>query len=173
MNPQFEGNFLPFFRSHKMPRKGFKKNLFLEPDPKYKSEVVSRFINRMMYSGKKTVAANIVYDSFVVIENRLKKNGFEVFEQALKNVSPNIEVRPRRVGGATYQVPMEIRGERRNALAMRWLIQAARARPGKTMAEKLAGELMDAAQGTGATIKKKEDGQKMADANRAFSHFRF
>jgi small subunit ribosomal protein S7 len=156
-----------------MPRKGYKKNLFIASDAKYKSEVVTRFVNRLMVNGKKSVATNIVYDALTLIEGRAKKNGFEVFEQALKNASPTIEVRPRRVGGATYQVPMEIRGERRNALAMRWLIQAARSRPGKSMAEKLANELMDAAQGTGTTIKKKEDTTKMAEANKAFAHFRW
>jgi small subunit ribosomal protein S7 len=156
-----------------MPRKGYKKNLFIQPDAKYKSETITRFVNRLMLNGKKSVAMNIVYDAITIIEGRAKKNGFDVFEQALKNASPTIEVRPRRVGGATYQVPMEIRGERRNALAMRWLIQAARARPGKSMADKLANELMDAAQNTGTTIKKKEDTTRMAEANRAFAHFRW
>src|SRR5205814_6544593 len=131
------------------------------------------FVNRLMRGGKKSVALGLVYDSFEVVEGRMKKPGIEIFEQALRNASPMLEVRPRRVGGATYQVPMEIRGDRRNALAMRWLIQAARSRPGKSMAEKLANELMDAAQGTGNTIKRKEESHKMAEANKAFTHFRF
>src|SRR5712692_11145015 len=151
-----------------MPRKGFKKHKRILPDPKYKSETAANFINRLMLGGKKSTATSILYKSLEVVEGRMKKPGLEVFEQALRNASPMLEVRPRRVGGATYQVPMEIRGERRNALAMRWLIQAARSRPGKSMAEKLANELMDAAQGTGNTIKKKEEAHKMADANKAF-----
>ena len=156
-----------------MTRKPFKKHKRVMPDPKYKSDTLSAFVNRLMLSGKKSVALGIVYRSFDLIEGRMKKPGLEVFEQALKNASPLLEVRPRRVGGATYQVPMEIRGDRRSALAMRWLIQSARSRPGKSMPEKLANELMDAAQGTGNTIKKKEEVHKMADANTAFSHFRW
>jgi len=126
-----------------------------------------------MQRGKKSVAAGILYDSLDIIEKRAKKNALEVFEQALKNASPTLEVRPRRVGGATYQVPTEIKGDRKQSLAIRWLILSARARSGKSMAEKLAAELMDAAQGTGATIKKKEDMHKMAEANRAFAHYRW
>jgi small subunit ribosomal protein S7 len=156
-----------------MSRKGFQKHKRVLPDPKYKTEMAASFINRLMYGGKKSIATTILYDSFDLIESRMKKPGLEIFEQALRNASPMLEVRPRRVGGATYQVPMEIRGERRNALAMRWLIQAARSRPGKSMSEKLANELMDAAQGTGNTIKRKEEAHKMADANKAFSHFRW
>ncbi|MEP7198497.1 MAG: 30S ribosomal protein S7 [Chloroflexota bacterium] len=156
-----------------MTRKGYQKHKRILPDPKFKSETVSAFVNRMMVGGKKSTAISIIYKSFDIVEGRMKKPGIEVFEQALRNVSPMLEVRPRRVGGATYQVPMEIRGERRSALAMRWLIQAARSRPGKSMSEKLANELMDAAQGTGATIKKKEEAHKMAEANKAFSHFRW
>lgn len=156
-----------------MTRKGYKVHKRIVPDPKYNSESVSAFVNRLMLNGKKSVATSTIYKSFDLIEGRMKRPGIEVFEQALRNASPTLEVRPRRVGGATYQVPMEIRGERRQALAMRWLIQSARARPGKSMAEKLANELMDAAQGTGNTIKKKEDVHKMAEANKAFSHFRW
>ncbi len=156
-----------------MTRKGYKSHKQVLPDPKYKNQTVSAFINRLMLSGKKSIATSIVYDAMDIAEGRLKRPGIEVFEQALRNVSPTLEVRPRRVGGATYQVPMEIRGERRSALAMRWLIASARSRPGKSMAEKLAGEFMDAAQGTGNTIKKKEDSHKMAESNRAFSHFRW
>ena len=156
-----------------MTRKGYRTHKRIVPDPKYKNETVSAFINRLMLNGKKSVAMSIVYDAMDLAEGRLKRPGIEIFEQALRNVSPTLEVRPRRVGGATYQVPMEIRGERRSALAMRWLIAAARTRPGKSMAEKLASELMDAAQGTGNTIKKKEETHKMAEANKAFSHFRW
>src|SRR5919206_5125977 len=140
-----------------MTRKGYRTHKRIVPDPKYKNETVSAFINRLMLNGKKSTATSIVYDAIDIAEGRLKRPGIEIFEQALRNASPTLEVRPRRVGGATYQVPMEIRGERRGALAMRWLIAAARSRPGKSMAEKLAGELMDAAQGTGNTIKKKEE----------------
>jgi len=156
-----------------MTRKGYKKHKRSLPDPKYKNESVSAFVNRLMLSGKKSVAISMLYRSFDLIEGRMKKPGIEVFEQALRNAAPTLEVRPRRVGGATYQVPMEIRGDRRSALAMRWLIQSARSRPGKSMAEKLANELMDAAQGQGSTIKKKEEVHKMAEANKAFSHFRW
>src|SRR5437762_1852957 len=156
-----------------MTRKGYKTHKRVIPDPKYKNETVSAFINRLMLNGKKSVAMSIVYDAMDVAEGRLKRPGIEIFEQALRNASPMLEVRPRRVGGATYQVPMEIRGDRRNALAMRWLIQSARSRPGKSMAEKLANELMDAAQGTGNTIKRKEESHKMAEANKAFGHFRW
>ncbi len=156
-----------------MTRKGYKKHKRALPDPKYKSDSLAAFVNRLMLAGKKSTALRIVYSSFDLIEGRMKKPGLEVFEQALKNASPLLEVKPRRVGGATYQVPMEIRGDRRSALAMRWLISAARTRPGKSMAEKLANELMDAAQGTGNTIKRKEEVHKMAEANKAFSHFRW
>ena len=156
-----------------MTRKGYKKHKRITPDPKYNSETLSAFINRLMLNGKKSVATSTIYKSLDIVEGRMKKPGIEIFEQALRNASPTLEVRPRRVGGATYQVPMEIRGERRSALAMRWLIQSARSRPGKSMSEKLANEFMDAAQGTGNTIKKKEDAHKMAEANKAFSHFRW
>ena len=156
-----------------MTRKGYKKHKANEPDPKFRNSSVASFVNRMMLGGKKSVATSILYRSLDLVETRMKKPGIEVFEQALRNASPMLEVRPRRVGGATYQVPMEIRGDRRSALAMRWLIQAARSRPGKSMAERLANELMDAAQGSGATIKRKEESHKMAEANKAFTHFRF
>ena len=142
-------------------------------DIRYNSLLVSDFVNRMMHGGKKSVAQRILYDSFELIEQRAKRPPLEVFEQALKNATPMIEVKPRRVGGATYQVPVEVPTDRRNTLAMRWLLQAARARGGKSMVEKLAGELMDAAQGNGAAIKKREETHKMAEANRAFAHFRW
>jgi small subunit ribosomal protein S7 len=131
------------------------------------------FVNRMMKGGKKSVAAGIMYDALDIIETRAKRNPVEVFEEALKNVTPMIEVKPRRVGGSTYQVPVEVDPYRRLSLAMRWLLQYARARTGRNMAEKLAAELMDAAQGQGASIKKRDDTHRMAEANRAFAHYRW
>lgn len=142
-------------------------------DAKYDSKNVQSFINRIMKNGKKSVAASIMYDSFDLIEARAKRDAHEVFQQAIKNTSPMLEVKPRRVGGATYQVPIEVSGDRRLALSMRWILTAARARTGKTMAEKLASELMDAANNTGAAIKKREDTHRMAEANRAFAHYRW
>jgi len=135
--------------------------------------MVAKFINKVMQRGKKSLAERIVYDAFDIIEERMHKNPLLIFERAVRNASPVLEVKPRRVGGATYQVPVEVRPERRLSLAMRWLIQSARARHGKSMAEKLANELMDAANNTGATIKKKEDTHKMAEANKAFAHYRW
>ncbi len=143
------------------------------PDPRYHSEVVARFINKVMERGKKSLAASIVYNAFEIIEERTKRPGIEVLEEALKNATPLVEVRPRRVGGATYQIPMEIGPARRQALAMRWLIENARKRSGRDMASRLAAELMDAARNEGATIKKREDTHKMAEANQAFAHFRY
>jgi small subunit ribosomal protein S7 len=145
----------------------------IEPDLKYNSELVARFINKLMARGKKTVASRIFYDALDIAEERMKKPGIEVFEQAVKNSTPMIEVRPRRVGGATYQVPLEVRPERRRSLAIRWLVNSARARSGRSMAEKLAAELLDAANGQGATVKKREDTHRMAEANRAFAHYRW
>jgi small subunit ribosomal protein S7 len=142
------------------------------PDVRYNSVHVQSFINRVMKNGKKSVAARIVYDAFDLIEERTKKNPLDVFEQAFKNVSPVMEVKPRRVGGATYQVPMEVAPHRRVALATRWIMQASDSRSGKSFAEKLAGELMDAANNTGSAIRKREETHKMAEANRAFSHYR-
>lgn len=142
-------------------------------DIRYNSYQVATFINRLMRKGKKSVAAGIVYDSFDLIQERAKRPPIEVFEQALKNTMPSVEVKPRRVGGANYQVPVEVGTERRLALAMRWLLAAASSRSGKSMAEKLAGELMDAAQNQGAAIKKREETHKMAEANRAYAHFRW
>lgn len=126
-----------------------------------------------MHDGKKTVAERILYDAFNLVEERARRDPADLFEQALRNATPVLEVKPRRVGGSTYQVPVEIRGDRRRALAMRWLITSARNRAGKSMSEKLAAELLDAANGVGATIKKKEDTHRMAEANRAFAHYRF
>lgn len=143
------------------------------PDMKYNSQLVSSFINKLMLSGKKTVAASIFYEALDIAENRAKKPGIEVFEQAIKNSTPLIEVRPRRVGGATYQIPLEVRPTRRQSLAIRWLVSSARARSGKSMAEKLAAEFMDAANNQGATVKKREDTHRMAEANRAFAHYRW
>ena len=143
------------------------------PDVRYNSLMVQMFINRMMYSGKKSTAQGIMYGTLALIEERTKRPGLEVFEQAMRNATPQIEVKPRRVGGATYQVPVEVPADRRNTLAMRWLLGAARTRGGKSMVEKLAGELMDAAAGNGAAIKKREETHKMAEANRAFAHFRW
>lgn len=143
------------------------------PDTKYKSDLVARFINKLMKNGKKTVAASILYEALDIVGDRTRKPGIEVFEQAVKNVTPLIEVRPRRVGGATYQIPLEVRPERRQSLAIRWLVSSTRARSGKSMAEKLAAELMDAANNQGATVKRREDTHRMAEANRAFAHYRW
>jgi small subunit ribosomal protein S7 len=143
------------------------------PDPKYGNVVVAQFVNKLMMKGKKSLAQSIFYDCCDIIEQRTHKNPIETFEQAVRNASPMVEVKPRRVGGATYQVPVEVPEHRRLSLAMRWLIQAARARPGKLMADKLANELMDAAKGTGATIKRRDDTHRMAEANRAFAHYRW
>ena len=142
------------------------------PDVRYSSVNVQNFINRVIRSGKKSIAAGLVYGAFDLIEDRTKRNPLDVFEQAMRNVSPVMEVKPRRVGGATYQVPMEVPSFRRFALASRWILQAARSRSGKSFAEKLAGELMDAANNAGSAIRKRADLHKMAEANRAFSHYR-
>jgi small subunit ribosomal protein S7 len=145
----------------------------ITPDVKYNSELVANFINKLMKNGKKTVAASIFYKSLELVEQRTQKPSIEIFEQAIKNATPLIEVRPRRVGGATYQVPLEVRPERRRSLAIRWLISSARVRTGKSMVEKLAAELMDAANNQGNTVKKREDTHRMAEANRAFAHYRW
>jgi len=151
--------------------RAFKREI--SPDIRYNSLMVQMFINRMMLNGKKSTAQHIMYDALALIEDRSKRSGLEVFEQAMKNATPQIEVKPRRVGGATYQVPVEVPADRRNTLAMRWLLGAARSRGGKSMVDKLANELMDAAAGNGAAIKKREETHKMAEANRAFAHFRW
>ncbi len=145
----------------------------VEPDIKYNSVLISRFVVKLMDSGKKSTAQSILYDALDLMQARAKRPGLEVFEAALRNATPVIEVKPRRVGGATYQVPVEIAPDRQVALAIRWLIQTARKRPGKNMSEKLASELLDAANNQGATIKKREDTHKMAEANRAFAHYRW
>ena len=144
------------------------------PDPKFGDLVVTKFMNYVMYEGKKAVAENIVYGAFDVLEAKRKDLGpLETFHAALDNVAPSVEVRSRRVGGATYQVPVEVRTERAQALAIRWLITAARSRSEKTMAARLSGELMDASQNRGNAVKKREDTHRMAEANRAFSHYRW
>jgi len=141
-------------------------------DVRFNNEHVQNFINRVVRRGKKSVATTVVYDAFDMIEERTKHSALEVFESAIKNVSPVLEVKPRRVGGATYQIPMEVPPYRRFALASRWILQGAIARSGKSFSEKLAGELIDAANNTGSAIRKREETHKMAEANRAFSHFR-
>ena len=153
-------------------RRGAEKREII-PDPKFADVVVTKFMNSIMQQGKKSVAESIVYGAFTRIEDKLKQTPVTVFHQALENVMPAIEVRSRRVGGATYQVPVEVRTERRQALAIRWLITAARSRNEKTMEERLSGELMDAASNRGNAVKKREDTHKMAEANRAFSHYRW
>ena len=143
------------------------------PDPKFGDIIVTKFMNSVMYEGKKSTAERIVYGAFDIIEGKLKSDPLAVFKTALENVAPAIEVRSRRVGGATYQVPVEVRTERRQALAIRWLITAARGRNDKTMVERLSSELMDAANNRGNAVKKREDTHRMAEANRAFSHYRW
>ena len=142
-------------------------------DPKYRSIVVSKFINSIMYDGKRSTAEKILYDALDKIKQKGKEDPLKVFNTAISNVKPNLEVRSRRVGGATYQVPIEVRPSRKQALAMRWIVEAARKRSEKSMSLRLAGELQDASQGKGAAVKKREDVHKMAEANKAFSHFRF
>jgi small subunit ribosomal protein S7 len=156
-----------------MARRNRAPKRYIEPDIKYNSQLVAGFINKLMKHGKKTVAASIFYKALDQIEERTKKPGIDVFEQAVKNATPLIEVRPRRVGGATYQIPLEVRPDRRRSLAVRWLVSSARARTGKSMSEKLAAELMDAANNQGPTVKKREDTHRMAEANRAFAHYRW
>ena len=156
-----------------MPRRYRPPKREVKPDIKYNNVMVAKFINKLMKGGKKSLAARILYNSFDIIEEKMKKSPLDVFEQAINNAAPVLEVKPRRVGGATYQIPMEVPADRRISLAVRWLLQSARNRPGKSMTEKLANELMDAAQGTGATIKKKDDTHRMAEANKAFAHYRW
>jgi small subunit ribosomal protein S7 len=156
-----------------MPRKGQAEKRIVLPDPVYGSEMVQRFINRMMLDGKKAVSEKIFYSALKICEDKAGVPAIEVFEKAIQNVMPAVEVRPRRVGGQTYQVPMEVRPVRRRTLALRWLVGNARKRSGKSMIEKLSSELLDAYNGTGPSIKKREDTHRMADANRAFSHYRW
>ncbi|MGD8473195.1 MAG: 30S ribosomal protein S7 [Anaerolineae bacterium] len=156
-----------------MPRRNRPPKRTIAPDIKYNSVLVSQFINKLMQQGKKSTAQRIFYDALDIIEERAKRPGLDVFEQAVKNATPILEVKPRRVGGATYQVPVEVRSDRRLSLAIRWLVGSTRNRSGKSMAEKLASELMDAANNTGATVKRREDTHRMAEANRAFAHYRW
>lgn len=156
-----------------MPRKGQAPKRVIAPDPVYGSELIQRFINRMMLDGKKSKAEHIFYTSLQRAAEKVNDEPLNVFEKAMHNVMPQVEVRPRRVGGQTYQVPMEVRPERRRTLALRWMIGAARRRPGKSMVDKLSGEFADAFNGTGPTIKKREDTHRMAEANKAFAHYRF
>ena len=156
-----------------MPRKGSVPKRDVLPDPVYHSKIVAKFINKVMLSGKKSVAQRVVYDAFEAIREKTGKDPLEIFETALKNVMPVLEVRARRVGGANYQVPVEVRPERRQTLGIRWLVNYARLRGEKTMDARLSAELMDAANNVGAAIKKKEDTHKMAEANKAFAHYRW
>jgi small subunit ribosomal protein S7 len=156
-----------------MPRKGPAKKREVIPDPVYGNKLLSRLMNRVLLCGKKSAAEKIVYGALNIIEEKTGKKAIEVFEEAMKNIMPLVEVRPRRVGGATYQVPVEVRPERKVSLALRWVVTNSRKRSGKTMIEKLAAELMDAANNTGASVKKREDNYKMAEANKAFAHYRW
>jgi len=156
-----------------MPRRREVPKRNIIPDPKYKDKLVSKFTNTLMYGGGKAVAEGILYGAFDVIGERFKEEPLEVFRKALDNVKPKLEVKSRRVGGATYQVPVEVRPERRVALAMRWIVLNARSRGEKTMRERLAGEFIDASQGRGNAVKKKDDTHKMAEANKAFAHYRW
>jgi len=155
-----------------MARRNKPERFEIPPDVRYHSVEVQSFINRVMRRGKKSLATRLVYDAFDLIQEKTKRDPMEVFEAAIKNVAPVMEVKPRRVGGATYQVPMEVPPYRRFALATRWIITAAKSRSGKTFSEKLAAELMDAANNTGSAVRKREETHKMAEANRAFSHYR-
>jgi small subunit ribosomal protein S7 len=156
-----------------MPRRARVVKREIAPDGRYGSKILARFINKLMLGGKKSIAERIVYDALERAENQLRRPPVDIFEQALRNATPVLEVKPRRVGGATYQVPVEIKGDRRISLAMRWLIASARARNGRSMSEKLAGEILDAFHGQGATVKKRDDTHRMADANKAFAHYRW
>ena len=156
-----------------MPRRSGVPKRDVLPDPVHNSKVLAKFINQIMVDGKKGIAQNIVYGAFEIIENKLGKDPMEVFTQALENVKPVLEVKARRVGGSTYQVPLEIRPERRQTLAIRWMVSFARARGEKTMVERVAGEIMDAYNNSGNSIKKKEDMHRMAEANKAFAHYRW
>ena len=154
-------------RKNRAPRRKF------YPDPNYKSMVLSKFVNFMMYDGKKTTAEKIIYTAFEQIKNKTKQDPIKVFNEAINNIRPNLEVRSRRVGGATYQVPVEVKTSRSQTLALRWLLDASRKRKNKTMSDKLFNELMDASQNKGSAIKKREDTHKMAESNKAFAHYRW
>ena len=156
-----------------MPRRGNVAKRDVLPDPMYNSKLVTRLINNIMYDGKKGVAQKIVYEAFEIVEEKTGKNALEVFEQAMENVMPSLEVKARRVGGANYQVPIEVRPERRQTLGLRWMASYSRLRSEKTMKERLAGEILDALNGAGGAAKKRDDTHKMAEANRAFAHYRW
>ncbi len=156
-----------------MSRRNRPERREIVPDIRFNSTLVAEFIAKLMTSGKKSTAQRIMYDAIDLVETRAKRSGLEMFELALRNAGPAVEVKPRRVGGATYQVPVEVAPDRQVSLAIRWLIASARKRPGKSMSERLAGELLDAANNQGATVKKREDTHKMAEANRAFAHYRW
>lgn len=156
-----------------MPRRATVQKREILPDPRYGNRVLSRFINKMMYGGKKGTSERVVYVALSIVEERTRRDPVEVFEQALRNATPVLEVKPRRVGGSTYQVPVEIRGDRRQSLAMRWLIGSSRNRNGRSMSEKLAAEILDASNNVGATVKRREDTHRMAEANKAFAHYRW
>jgi len=154
-------------------RKAKPKKRYILPDPKFADTLVTRFVNNLMVDGKKSIAYSIFYDAIAIVENKTGENGLETWKKALSNVSPSVEVKSRRVGGATFQVPLEVRPDRKISLGIKWLIMFARKRGEKTMTDKLAGEIIAASKGEGASIKKKDDTHRMAEANKAFSHFRF
>jgi small subunit ribosomal protein S7 len=154
-------------------RKTKPKKHYLLPDPRYGDTLLTKFVNNLMYDGKKSISFDIVYGALDLVEDRSKENGLEMFQRALANVTPQVEVKARRIGGATFQIPTEIRPERKMAMGMKWLILYSRKRTGKTMVDKLAGEILAAANNEGAAVKKKEETHRMAEANKAFSHFRF
>lgn len=156
-----------------MPRRASVTRRPVIPDARYHSQTVARIINKVMRDGKKSTAERIVYRALDVVQEQARANPVDVLDQAIRNVTPMLEVKPRRVGGATYQVPIEIRGERRNSLAIRWLVNAARTRGGRSMEEKLAAEVMDASRGQGAALRRREETHRMAEANRAFVHYRW
>lgn len=156
-----------------MPRRGNIAKRDVLPDPLYNSQLVTRLINNIMYDGKKGVAQKIVYDAFNIVKEKTGKDGLEAFEQAMENIMPVLEVKARRVGGATYQVPMEVRPERRTTLGLRWITRYSRERNERTMKERLSGEIMDALNNSGASVKKKDETHKMAEANKAFAHYRY
>lgn len=154
-------------------RKSRAKKRYLLPDPRYRDEMVTKFVNNLMVDGKRSTAYRVFYGAMDIVESRTEQNGLEIFKEALNNVSPSVEVKSRRVGGSTFQVPTEVKPARKMSLGMKWLIKYARSRNGKSMEDKLANEVMAAAKGEGAAVKKKEDTHRMAEANKAFSHFRF
>ena len=156
-----------------MPRRGKISKRDVLPDPLYGSKLVTKLINNVMYDGKKGVAQKIVYDAFQIVEEKAGQNALEMFQEALENIMPKLEVKARRVGGSTYQVPMEVRAERRQTLGLRWLVGYSRTRGERTMAERLAAEIMDAKNSTGGAFKKKEETHRMAEANKAFAHYRY